>query len=128
MKIARLFALLATVALIGAWSAPAAPVESVESPLTAAAFQKVDAFLSERAVVDELTKLGVTRDQIQSRLAKLNDIQIEELAAQIDTLHAGGKIQCGCPHPLGPLGCVLRSIHESICHLVRFLFCWDDIR
>ena len=127
MKIAIQLTLFAVAALISVSAAVAAPIESVESARASAAFQKVNAFLGEKAVVEELTKLGVTRDQVESRLAKLSDTQIEQLAAQVDTFRAGGKIRGGNPHPLGPLGCVLHQIHCTIRHIIQVLFCWDDI-
>ncbi len=128
MKIAQLVVPLAVAAFVNIASSLAAPVESVESARASAARQQVDAFLSEQVVVDQFTQLGVTQADIQTRLAKLSDSQIEELAAQINLLQSGGTIQGGNPHPLGPLGCIFRQFHETICHILRFLFCWNDIR
>jgi len=124
MKIARLIIPLAVLTIITA-SAIAAPVESVESTT---AKQKVTAFLGEKAVVDQLTKLGITPAQAQARVAKLSDAQLESLAAQIDTLQAGGMIQSGHIHPIGPLACVFAQLHQTFMHIVHVIFCWDDIR
>jgi len=123
----RLIPLTLVVALIGVTAAVAAPVESVESARASVAFQKVDAFLSEKIVGEQMTKLGVTPEQAKARLARLSDSQLEALAAQIDTLRAGGTIQGGNPHPLGPIGCVLHQIRDTIVHVIRFIFCFDDV-
>ena len=106
----------------------AAPVESVDSASASAARQKVDAFLSEKVVTDQLAKLGVTPEQAQARLAQLSDGQLEALAAQIDTLQAGGTIERGYPHPLGSIGCIFRNIGVTIVHVFQVLFCWTDVR
>jgi hypothetical protein len=125
MKIAHC---LITVALIAiSASVLAAPIESVESARASVARQKIDAFLGEQMVVEQLTQLGVTPALAQARVAKLNDSQLEQLAAQIDLLHAGGTIQDGNPNPLGPLGCVIRCFRDTFRHLIQFLFCWDDV-
>jgi hypothetical protein len=118
---------LATVVLGIVTATTAAPIESVESARATATFQKVDAFLCEQAVTDQLAKLGLTAEQAHARLARLSDAQLEELAAQIDTLHAGGTIQGGDPNPLGPLGCVLKQIRDTIVHVIKTIFCFTDI-
>ena len=127
MKIASQLVVV-TVVLLTASAAFAVPIESVDSARASDAFQKVDAFLGEQAVADQLVKLGVTPEQAKARLAQLSDAQLEELAAQVDTLRAGGMIQGGHPNPLGPIGCVFYQIGVTIKHVVKFLFCWTDIR
>ena len=127
MKTVRLFILLTVAAIIGVSAAMAAPVESVESAGASTALQKVDTFLSEKVVVDQLTKLGVTPAQAKARLAQLSDAQLAELAGQIDTLQAGGTVQGGNPNPLGPLACVLHQIGQTIVHIIKFLFCFTDV-
>ena len=128
MKTVRLFILLTVAAIIGVSAAMAAPVESVESAGASTALQKVDAFLSERAVADQLTKLGVTPAQAKARLAQLSDAQLAELAGQIDTLQAGGTVQGGNPNPLGPLACVFHQIWQTFEHVIKCLFCFNDIQ
>jgi len=127
MKIAWLLSLI-TVAVIGISTTQAAPIESVESGLAKPTLQKVDSFLSEKTVSDQLSKLGVTPAQAQARLAKLDDRQLEQLATHVDNINAGGDIQRGYPHPLGPLGCVIARTVDTFVHVVKFLFCWTDIR
>ena len=128
MKTFRLFAALAVAVTIGISTTLAAPVESVDSASASSALQKVDTFLSEKAVADQLTKLGVTSAQVKARLAQLSDAQLVEVAAQIDTLQVGGTIQGGNPNPLGPLGCVLHQIGQTIAHVIKFIFCFNDVR
>jgi hypothetical protein len=123
----RLIPLTLVVALIGVSAAIAAPVDSVESSRASAAFQKVDAFLAEQAVSDQLTKLGLTPDQAHARLARLSDAQLEQLAAEIDTLQAGGTVQGGNPSPTGPLACVFHQICQTIVHIFKAIFCFNDI-
>jgi hypothetical protein len=91
------------------------------------AFQKVDAFLSEKIVGDQLIKLGVTPTQAKARVAQLSDAQLEQLAAQIDQLQAGGTIQGGNVHPFGGLYCTLAQIRKTIVHVLQLIFCWNDI-
>jgi hypothetical protein len=118
---------LAIVALISVSTSIAAPVESVESARATIAFQKVDAFLSEQAVTEQLAKLGLTTEQAHARLARLSDTQLEQIAAEIDTLQAGGTIQGGNPDTLGPLRCVLKQICDTIVHVIKTVFCFTDI-
>jgi hypothetical protein len=119
--------LLAVVAVLGVSAAIAAPVESVESARASVAFQKVDAFLSEKVVGDQLVKLGVTPAQAHARLAQLSDAQLEQLAAQIDTLQAGGTIQRGNVHPFMGLYCTWMQFKQTIFHVFQLLFCWNDV-
>ena len=104
----------------------AAPVESVESARATVSLQKIDSFLSEQLVAEQLKSLGVTKEQVDQRLAQLSDAQLDDIAAQIDQLKAGGMIQSGAPNPLGPIGCVFKQIGTFISNVVRFLFCWTD--
>ena len=128
MKTVRWFIRLTlVVSLIGVTTTIAAPVESIESARASAAFQKVDAFLSEKIVGEQMMKLGVTPAQAKVRLARLSDAQLAELAVQIDTLQAGGTVQGGNPNPLGPIGCVFHQIGQTIAHVIRFLFCFNDV-
>jgi hypothetical protein len=127
MKISCWCFLLAAVVLMGVTTTIAAPIESVESARATAAFQKVDAFLCEQAVTEQLAKLGLTTEQAHARLARLSDAQLEQLAAEIDTLQAGGTIQGGNPRTLGPIGCVLMQIRDTIVHVIKTLFCFNDI-
>ena len=106
----------------------AAPFESVESACASAAFQKVDAFLTEKIVADQLTALGLSQEQAHARLAQLSDAQIDRLAAQVDLIQAGGMIQDGHRNPLGPIGCALQHLGDFICNVVEFLFCWGDLK
>ena len=124
----KMVSIVLLLAVLGIGSSMAAPVESVDSARASAAHQKVDGFLNDAVVADQLHRLGVSPEQAHARLAQLDDAQVEQLAAQIDLLQAGGSIQCGHARPLGPLGCVIRSIHHTIHHIIAFLFCWDDIR
>ena len=127
MKIARLiiFPIVAVVLCIS--TAQAAPVESVESAGAKLALQKADAFLSEKAVVAQFTKLGISQEQAHARLATLDDAQLALLAAQVDKLQAGGDITGGNPHPMGSIGCVFKQIGVTIVHFFKILFCWTDV-
>jgi len=128
MKITHRMIVPALVAILYVSAAQAAPVESVESAAAKPALQKVDAFLSEQAVITQLTKLGISSEQARARVAQLNDAQLVVLATQVDKLQAGGDITGGNPHPLGSLGCVFKQIGVTIVHFVKILFCWTDIK
>ena len=104
----------------------AAPVESVESARASKALQKVDAFLGEKAVVDQLAKLGMTRAQASARLAKLSESQIETLAAQVDLVKAGGTIQGA--NTGGPITCMMNAVGRLFYNFFQFFFCWGDFK
>ena len=127
MKIARLIIFPALGAILSVAAVQAAPIESVESAAAKPSLQKVDAFLSEQAVITQFTKLGISLDQARIRLAKLDDAQLAVLAAQVDKLQAGGDVAGGNPHPLGSIGCVFKQIGVTIVHFFKILFCWTDI-
>ena len=127
MKIARLIIFPVLAVILCASVAPAAPIESVESAAAKTALQKVDAFLSEKAVVAQMTKLGISPEQAHARIAKLDDQQLAQLAAQVDKLQAGGDVTGGNPHPFGSIGCVFKQIGISIVHFFKILFCWTDV-
>ena len=126
MKIARLIIFPALGAILCVSAVQAAPVESVESAAAKPAFRKVDAFLTEQAVVTQFTKLGISLDQARIRLAKLDDAQLAVLAEHVDKLQAGGDVTGGNPHPLGSVGCVFKQIGVTIVHFFKILFCWTD--
>lgn len=126
MKIAWLLS-LTTVAILGISTAQAAPVESIESAAAKPALQKVDAFLQEQAVLGQFTKLGVSAADAQARLTWLDDAQLTALAAQVDKVQAGGDIEYGYPHPLGPIGCIFARAIDTVVHIFKVVFCWTDI-
>ena len=129
MRTARLFSPLVVIAiLVVAHSSLAAPVESIESARASAAFQKVDAFLSEKLVAERLTSLGVSREQVSARLAMLNDTQLEQLAAQVDLIQAGGTIQGGEINPVGPFGCVFKQLGVFLYNVYQLVFCWGQLK
>jgi hypothetical protein len=111
----------------------AAPVESVESSRASAAFQKLDAFLGEKVVADQLAALGITRTQVSARLAKLNDTQLEQLAAQVDLIKAGGTIQGSNPDTVGPVdlnpargfGAFLEQLRVMFREIFHQFFFWQ---
>lgn len=124
MKVTQVIAALMAVTVITVTSAVAAPVESVESG-RAAALAKVEGFLAEKVVADQLTSLGLTRDQASVRLAKLSDTQIQQLATQVDQIRAGGDIQ-GDTTGGGPIGTFFRQLGEFFRNLFQVFFCWRD--
>jgi hypothetical protein len=127
MKTYRVLILLAVTALVaGVSSGVAAPVESVESSRASAALQKVDAFLGEEIVAQQLTAMGLSHEQASARLAQLSESQLEELAAHVDLIKAGGTIQSGGVNPLGPIGCVFQQIGTFVSNIIKFVFCWTD--
>ena len=127
MKIIHCIAALAFMASLSISSVHAALIESVESAAAKPALQRVDAFLCRESVVAQLIKLGVSPNQARIRLAKLNDVQLAQLAMQVDKLQSGGDIQGGNPHPLGPIGCFFKNIGDTIANFFKVLFCWTDV-
>lgn len=114
------------VTLLTAVSLPrlvAAPVESVESSRAAAAIDKIDAFLAEEAVAKQLADLGMTREEATARMCKLSDAQLEELAASVDRIKAGGTIQGGDP-ACNPVANIFVSIGNFLKTFFCLFFCW----
>ena len=127
MKILRFGIMVVAVAGITA-AAIAAPVESVESARASSALQKVEAFLSEQTVARQLTALGLSGEQVSTRLAQLSDAQLEQLAAQVDLMKAGGQIQGGNPNPWGPLQCVFKPLSRFFYNVYQVFVCWGKLK
>ena len=126
MKIMQLAVLAITMLGLSA-IVQAAPIDSIESAVAKPTLQKVDLFLGEQVVATQLSKLGVSADQVHARLVKLDDAQLTQLAAEVDRLKAGGDIQTDDPHPMGPIGCIFKQIGITIAHFFKVLFCWTDV-
>jgi hypothetical protein len=128
MNIARFNILLAATALvITASSAFAAPCESVESASASTAYQKIDAMLGERIVVDHLKAIGLGAEQAHARVSQLSQPQLDQLAAQADLIQAGGTIQ-GDNNHLGPLNCMFKQIKVLFYNVYQLIFCWKDLK
>ena len=125
MKIGKLLITLSLIVLAASFVAQAAPVDSVASS-RAAALAKVDAFLGDKVVADQLTALGLSADQAHARLAHLSDAQVEQLAAQVDLIQAGGSIQSSGDN--WPAWCVFKTIGTFFGNIFKLLFCWTDLK
>ena len=110
--------------LVAASTGFAAPVESVERGPALTARQTVDQYLSQQVIVDHLATLGLTAAEASARVDRLSTTALEQLAAQIETVRAGGTIQGGNPHPFGPLACIFRPLANLFKSVYR-LFCWQ---
>jgi hypothetical protein len=51
--------------------------------------QKIQNILEMKAVKERLSQLGLTHDEIQSKLSQLSDQQIHQIALQLDDLKVG---------------------------------------
>jgi hypothetical protein len=128
MKIAYVTALAAlAVSLITASSVFAAPCESVESASASTAYQKIDAMLGEKIVVDHLKAIGLSTDQARSRVAQLTQGQLDQLAAQADLIQAGGTIQDDGNH-WGPLECMFNQAKIFFYNVYQLIFCWKTLK
>ena len=129
MRTARVLvsALIGVLAIMTA-SVWAAPVESVESGRATAAQAKIDAFLGEQLVAQQLAVLGLSPDQARARVAQLSEAQLEQVAAQIDLLQAGGTIEGGNPHPWATLECLMKPLGRLFYNIYHMMFCWGDLR
>jgi hypothetical protein len=128
MKVTRSLVALVVVVVGLSSSVRAALVESVESSRASAARQKVDAFLSEKIVAGQLTALGISHEQVSTRLAQLSESQLQQLAAQVDLIRAGGTIQGGDLNRLGPLGYMAKQLQTLLYNFYQFLFCWGKLK
>jgi hypothetical protein len=113
------------VCVLVAIGAQAAPVDSVESA-RATALQKMELFLAEKAVVKQMTAQGLKPEDIRARLAKLDDKQLEQLAAQADQIRAAGMVQDSGTN--WGIDCFFRSLGTLISNIFRALFCWTDLK
>jgi len=114
--------------VVTAFSAFAAPCESVESAGASTAYQKADALLSEKIVVSHLQSVGLSSQQAHARLSQLSEQQLGQLAAQADMIQAGGTIESGHVNDLGPVGCMLQNIGVFFTNVYRLLFCWRELK
>jgi hypothetical protein len=103
----------------------AAPVDSKESA-RAAALQKVETVLAEKAVADQLAQLGLSPAEARARLARLSDAQLEQLAAQVDLLQTGGTVQGA--GVAWPVVCIFKSLGTLVGNIFRVLFCWSTLK
>jgi hypothetical protein len=127
MKTTRWFLILA--GMVGlSLSTWAAPIESVESSRASTARQKVDAFLSEKVVAKQLTALGISREQVNVRLARLSDSRLQQLAAQADLMRTGGMIQGAGLKSTGPLVFVADQLGTFFYNLYQLIFSWGDLK
>jgi hypothetical protein len=128
MKIAHLIAgAVLAIPLITSSSTFAAPCESVESASASTAYQKIDAMLGEKIVVDHLKAVGLSADQARSRVAQLSQGQLDQLAAQADLIQAGGTIQ-GDKGNLGPLACMFNQAKTFFYNVYQLIFCWKPLK
>ena len=128
MKIAHLIAgAVLAVPLILSSAGFAAPCESVESASASTAYQKIDAMLGEKIVVDHLKAVGLSADQARSRVAQLSQGQLDQLAAQADLIQAGGTIQ-GDKGNLGPLECMFNQAKTFFYDVYQLIFCWKTLK
>jgi hypothetical protein len=65
-------------------------VIGLSSTERSAELKKVQKFLEMKMVRERLKDLGLTREEIQSRLLQLNDQQIHQLALKVDDLTVAG--------------------------------------
>jgi hypothetical protein len=129
MKLTRSLLLAVPAAfLLAAHVANAAPVESVDSNRATVQIQKIERFLSQDAVSAQLTAIGLTQAQVSARLARLSDTQLEQMAAQIDLVQAGGTMQGAGVMEWNPLGCILAPIGRMFYNIYQILFCWGDLK
>jgi len=125
MKLARFTVFAALTALMITVSAAfAAPCASVESACASTAYQKVDGLLGEKIVADRLQAIGVSPAQARARVSQLSEQQLQQLAAQVDMIQAGGTIQGGDVDRLGPLSHMWRQLCTFCLNVYHFIFTW----
>jgi hypothetical protein len=56
----------------------------------AADIEKIQQVIETKMIRERLEKLGLSQDEINSRLAQLSDQQVHKLALQLDDLNVGG--------------------------------------
>jgi len=124
MKLAQVAVTLIAVSVIGISAAVAAPVESIESG-RAASLTKVEGFLSEKVVADHMVSLGLTSAQASARLALLSDAQLDQLAAHVDQIRAGGDIQSDTTR-WGAWDSFWNSVETFFHNLFKLFFVWGN--
>lgn len=116
------------VLLLAAHVCTAAPVESVDSARASVAIQKIESFLNQDAVSERLSKMGMDRAMVTARLTKLSDAQLQEMAAQVDLVQAGGTIQGDSIDEFNPVRCVLEPLGRLFYNLYQLVFCWGEFK
>ena len=76
----------------------------------------------------QLQAVGLSSEQARARLSQLSERQLGELAAQADLIQAGGTIQGGNVHPLGPLSYIGHQFCRFFDNVYRLLFSWKDLK
>lgn len=124
MNLTKSLCITAAVAALTVTASIAAPVESVESG-RAVALTKVQGFLSEKIVADHLASLGMTSQQVSTRLTLLTDMQLDQLASQVDTIRAGGTIETdGTRH--GAIDTFFKQLGSFFYNIFQVFFFWHD--
>ncbi len=72
-----------------------------------------------------MNSIGLTHEQVGTRLALLSDIQIVQLAAQVDTIRAGGTIESD-PTRLGVVDSFFKQLGAFFYNIFNALFFWRD--
>lgn len=114
-----------TVATLLGWGvvSQAAPVPSYP-PHPTLSRQHIETLLAEQTVAARLQAMGLTRWQVEQRLATLSEPELEALAQQLERIHTGGMIQGGNPRPAGVLRCILQPFGRFLYNLFQLIFCW----
>ena len=79
-------------------------------------------------MAEQLTALGISHEQVSTRLARLSESQLQQLAAQVDLIRAGGTIQGGGLKPLGPLGYLAKQFGILLYNFYQLLFSWGKLK
>jgi hypothetical protein len=120
-------ALVATILAVCFTSAAvAAPIPSTEISRTAPP-QPASA---EQWVAERLATLGMSQTQIQTVMNRLDAKQVEELAAQLDLVAAGGTIQGERVKimPVEHILCLFQQLGIFVKNFFGFIFCWKEPR
>ena len=94
----RIFVSYLTVAFSILSFASSAPAMFIPSPYEGSGasdrepdLQKIQNLLESKLIQHKLSKLGLTKEEIEARLDQLDDEQIHQIASQINALEPGGN-------------------------------------
>ena len=75
--------------------APTGAAQTAESVTSAADLQTIQSALESKVLKGKLHAMGLTDEEIQSRLSRLSEAQKHQLASQIRAVHPAGDILIG---------------------------------
>jgi hypothetical protein len=66
-------------------------VQSTASSQRESDLEKIQVLLESKLIAQRLSDLGLNGDEVKTRMAQLTDVQVHQIAEQLDSLQSGGN-------------------------------------